>query len=237
MKFIKAFGFLGLIFFVFSTKITIGQVHFIVHPSVDYPLFGKNYENDLKQINKIILIEPNPTVTFSGFRAERVSLKRITRVERRIRQIIKGPIIRIIGTVTPVINYKPDSTTKVQLQEFLKKLTENLDSIETQQDFFKKNKINYSLPFALDSIKETNYIFLTYYIGDIRTGPGFSKSVGSFSRGIAYTLLVNKKDKTVCYLNKIIMSPYRNGNIPSLLCQSLKKIKNDIEKNCQNKRE
>jgi len=258
MKFIKIFGFLGIIFFAFSTKIVIGQISYKIYPLMDYPVSEKNYENDFKQISKIILVEPNPKITFSGFRGQRVSLKRIARNERRVKQMIKEPIDRLIGKVIPVIDFNPDSTIKVQIQNFIKKVISNLDSIRYQQDslflyqfdankklrenldsiknrqFFEKNKINCSLPLAIDSIKETNYIFFTYYKWDIITGTSSKPFATNKGRGTGYILLVNIKDKTVCYLNDLNMQPFmRMDNF--YLRQALSKLKDDI-KNCQNKK-
>ena len=233
MKFNKVFVFLSIIFFIFSSKIVVGQVG--VYPT----LLEKNYENDFKQIKKIILIEPNPKVRFSGLRWAKVSLKRKARVERRTKQMITAPIVRIIGKVTPIINYKPDSTTKVQLQEFIEKLIKKFDIAGSkaffkkeikQQQFFEYNKINDSLPSVIDSFKGANYIFLTYYQGEIKTMTGCTRSRwGNIGVGDAYILLINKKSKTICFLGKVIMTPFRDFS--SWMGYTLRKLKKEIKKN------
>jgi hypothetical protein len=221
MKFIKFVFLLYILIFVFSTKIAVGQVYYTVDPDVDCP-----YENDIKQIKKIILVDPNPLVTFSGHRGSRVSLKRIARVERRVKRIIKKPIIRIIGKVIPIINYQPDTIARIRLQEFVKKLTRDLDSVDNQLNFFKMNKISCPIPLAIDSNKETNFILLTHYHGKIVTQTGGTKHRNR-NLGTLYILLINKKNSTVYYFNEINLSPLV-GNL-SLYCRVLRKLKKDLK--------
>ena len=202
-------------------------------------MLEKNYENDFKQIKKIILVHPNSKVWFTGLRGSRVSKKRIDRVEERTIRLIKNPIVRIISKVTQVINYETDSITKLQIQEFTKKLIKKFDIAGNkvffkkdikQQQFFEYNKFNDTLPSVIDSIKETNYIFLTYYQGEIKTMTGCTRSRwGNIGVGDAYILLINKENRTICYFAKLIMTPYRDFS--SLIGYTLRKLKKEIKKN------
>ena len=99
-----------------------------------------------------------------------------------------------------------------------------------QQQFFEYNKFNDTLPSVIDSIKETNYIFLTYYQGEIKTMTGCTRSRwGNIGVGDAYILLINKENRTICYFAKLIMTPYRDFS--SLIGYTLRKLKKEIKKN------
>lgn len=250
MKIKKVF-FLNIIIVVFYTKIATAQYDY-------YPLVGNNYENNLKEMKSLFVVDPYAFIWFEGHRAKDVSLKRINRLEQKTKKKINNITQRRLKNCLTLNYYKRDSLTSIYLLKFLKKLTNDLDSInhwydsldnaivfykkiyiknkiriEYESNKFKEYKIHDTLPLSIDSNKKTDYILLTYFNGSIITGSAscfFNYTRGLTGHGKAYIFILNKKDKTVCYYFKAQIQSDIEAISKDIMKYALKKLKNDIKK-------